>query len=240
VTDPFNAGSGAPDRKQVPSGPGSRRTLTWLVLGSLFFGGVLAVVKGQGGAGLTQLDGLRTYVGNISAPWLVLPLLAGSLTPRFLRAAALGLLSTMIALVAFYGVTAATITVDGHGFLGSWVTWASAGRGYVEGGLLSGPLLGALGAWWARRPRPGGLLLPAGVLLIGEPLVLLTMGALFDGAPEPGRLPTVLRLLPGFGIGPETDGVRLLVYVVEAVFGLAVLVVGLRLWRHETHDRQAA
>lgn len=88
MTDPSSARSGAPDLERVASRSGSRRTLTWLVLGSLFFGGVLAFLRGQGGAGLTQLEVLRSFVGNLGAPWFVLPVLAGSLTRRWLPASA--------------------------------------------------------------------------------------------------------------------------------------------------------
>jgi hypothetical protein len=47
------------------------RKLTLLLLGSVAFGVIMAVIKGQNA-------GVRDAVGNLSAPWVVIPFLAAT------------------------------------------------------------------------------------------------------------------------------------------------------------------
>jgi hypothetical protein len=95
---------------------------------------------------------------------------------------------------------------------------------YFQAGLLTGPAFGAFGGWW-RRHRPFRPVVMVGVLLIGEPVVLVAMGALrwaLHLVPGAGGLGAV-RLLPGWGLWAGSDGLTIGVYVDELVLGVALI-----------------
>src|SRR5207247_10542018 len=99
------------------------------------------------------------------------PFIAGIRSRRAASGALLGLLATMSALLGFYVLT--TFVVDtgfGHELWGN--------RIYLASGVLSGPLFGALGAWWGRSRSIRASVI-AGALLIGEPIVFAVIGVVF-------------------------------------------------------------
>jgi hypothetical protein len=201
-----------------------RRRLVAVLAAAILFGVVAAWGKGQAADGLSVFSQVRGALGNLSTPWLLLPFCAGTVSSRPVRGAVLGLVVTVVALVAFYTVTAAVLRLDGHGFLASVLGWMSANRGYFEAGLLTGPLCGALGvAWQSRSGRVPWL--PVGALLVGEPLVLWALGLMALPRPgDGGPVAPLLGLAASWGLGAGTPVPQLLVYAVEGAIGVLVLV----------------
>ena len=185
---------------------------------AIAFGLAAAWVKGQDTDGRTGLAPLRAAFGNLSAPWLALPFWAGTGRRRW-AAPAVGLAATVAALLAFYTLTGLVVELDGRSFPADVPLWLSANRAYVEAGLITGPLLGAVGGVWGRRCRP---LVLAGLLLVAEPLALLGLGLLRPLTAALSGLGT-LRLLPGWGLGADAGAVRLSAYAAEVVAGLLLL-----------------
>jgi len=167
---------------------------------------------------------IRTAVGNLSTPWLLVPFVAGTGFSRLRSGALAGLLASMAALVGFYLVNALMHDL-GHGLLGDLRVELSANRGYLQGGLVTGPLFGALGAWWRQRRTLRASVL-AGALLMAEPLILVLLGALGPGGvlPSGDATPTVVRIVPGWGLSADSSTVSIAVYAGEFVLGLAVLL----------------
>jgi hypothetical protein len=126
--------------------------------------------------------------------------------------ALLGPLATGIALLAFHLWNSPLQDLGGDSFVDNVRLELAANRGYLEGGLVTGPLFGALGAWW-RKTRSLRASVVAGALLMAEPLVLLVLGTAVPSYSAPGGLPQVLRLVPGWGLGSETSSISLGVYV---------------------------
>lgn len=185
---------------------GSPRRVLVLLLTVFAVGLALGTFKGDS-------SGLRGAVGNLSAPWLLIGLLSAVSRRTVARGAAIGLVSTLVALVGFY--TALTLVLAGHlgggGHLRELAVEMTANRVYFAAGLVSGPLLGAVGAWLGRR-HPDAVPLVAGALVAGEILVV----ALAQGhqlAPPP------LYLV--WGVDAWSP------YVVECVVGLAMIAVTL-------------
>jgi hypothetical protein len=113
--------------------------------------------------------GVRAGIGNLSAPWIVLPLLAGRSAKSASRGALIGFLACLTALVGFYGTLAATALaghLGGGGLLHEFVREASANRIYFVFGAVTGPVAGGLGAVMGRRPRAAWL--AAGAVTAGE------------------------------------------------------------------------
>ena len=71
------------------------RKLAVLLLAGVAFGVLVAVIKGQD-------TGVRDALGNTSAPWIVLPFVAGTLFSRARSAALAGLAVTLVSLLGFY------------------------------------------------------------------------------------------------------------------------------------------
>lgn len=153
-------------------------------------------------------SGLRGAIGNLSAPWLLIGFLPAVSCRKIVRGACMGLASTMVALLGFYA--ALTLALAGHlgggGYLREFPVEVGANRIYFLGGLVTGPLLGAAGAWMGRR-HPGAVALASGALIAGEILAV----ALVQGhqlAPRPlyfrwgvdGWSPYIGECLLGIGI----------------------------------------
>lgn len=137
------------------------RRLLAVLAAALVFGTVAAVIKGDH-------DGVRDTIGNLSTPWLLVALAAGLHTRSLPRGALLGVLATVTALLGFYLVVA--ITADG----GHLEEVLRHNRRWLFSGLLSGPVLGAFGAWLQRRASdvPFAVTAVTGLLLILEPVVI--------------------------------------------------------------------
>jgi hypothetical protein len=140
------------------------KTCCVLLATSLLFGVAVAVVKG-GDAGV------RDSLGNISAPWLLLPFIAGRTTRRPLAGASVGLLACLTALAGFYVAEAFVLDLGPHSVLTDLELTLPTGRVYVVAGLVCGPMFGALGG--VRTPWRRGLdAAVVGLLLAGEPLTV--------------------------------------------------------------------
>lgn len=117
-----------------------------IVLVSLSFGVMLSIIKGNSA-------GIRDAIGNISAPWLLLPFLASVFAKRhgLVQAASVGFLASMCALLGFYFANSLVLDLGPHPWLvdlsltlrGMWF-WSLPS-------LLSGPFFGLLGAWYIRH-----------------------------------------------------------------------------------------
>ena len=173
-----------------------------LVLMAAFaFGLLAALAKGQNTDGLSTISQVRSDLGNLSAPWLMVAFIAGSRSRGSGWGALLGFLATMSALLGFYLLT--SLVLD-FGF--GRELWAN--RIYLASGALSGPLFGALGARW-QTTRLLNASVVAGALLVGEPIVLAVIGVLFP-ATVVGR-----------------NAIWMGVYAAELALGLVVLLVAL-------------
>ena len=101
-----------------------------------------------------RVGGVVWFVANhTSAAWLLLPFLVGAMHPDLRRAVAYGMAAPLVALVAFYA------------FSPWWGLNLISERYYLQwliGGLLTGPVCGALGHWWrARGSRAAGVAIAA-------------------------------------------------------------------------------
>jgi hypothetical protein len=207
----------------------SHRARIVLVLTGAFAFGVLAAwVKGPDTDGISALSQVRADVGNLSIPWLLVAFVAGSIASRPWTGAVLGLAATMAALLGFYLLTSIFINVGGLDFPRNIPREFFVNRVYLEGGLISGSLFGALGAWWSRRRSIAASVL-VGAAMMFEPVLLAAMGRFSSGVLQSGSLPLFVRIVPGFGISGDLPAIQLGVYAAEFVVGLTILILGL--WR---------
>ena len=137
-----------------------------LVMAAVAFGALESVVKGNGA-------GVRDGVGNLSAPWVIVPLLAGAVGSRgsILAGAVVGLLTSVAALVGFYVANAFVLDLGSHSWSHEIGLTLNAGNLWFKAGAMSGPAMGAVGAWAGRR---GGFVVAWSVvgLVVFEPLVV--------------------------------------------------------------------
>jgi hypothetical protein len=179
-----------------------RRVLVELLavlLAAFAFGAAAALLKGQG-------SGVRSVLGNMSAPWLMVAFLAGTRSRSLRIGGALGLAATAMALSGFYLAFALSADLGDHGFAGDlYLTLSTGNSRYFVAGLVSGPAFGAVGAWWNAN-RSARASIGVGLLLLGEPLVIAltrNVGAL-------------ARLVGDWGSSPGP-------YIAEFILGLLVL-----------------
>lgn len=171
---------------------------------------------------------VRADVGNLSTPWLVVALLAGAHATRIRTGALLGLAATMSALVGFYVLTTFVIDLGTHSWIGDLRRELEANRVYFQGGLLSGPLFGAVGAWW-NRGRAFGKSMLVGALLIAEPVALAAIGVVFPhGVVRSASVPLLLRIVPGWTLSGDPGAA--VVYGTEVALG--AVLVATALWQH--------
>jgi hypothetical protein len=208
----------------------TRGTLARIVAAAFVFGVAAALAKGQNTDGIRTLSQVRSDLGNLSTPWLLVPFVAGTRCARRWPAVFVGLLATVTALAGFYLFTTFVVDLGHHGLVGDLRLEFAANRGYFEGGLVTGPLFGALGCWWRRtRTLPASIV--AGSLLMAEPLVLLLGGAVGPHHVLAGGngLPVVARMVWGWGLAASSSTIALSVYAAE--FALGLFVVLLVAWR---------
>jgi Family of unknown function (DUF6518) len=156
----------------------------------LAFGVAAALFKGEDW-------GVRTIVGNLSAPWLVLPFLAGWSRRSFAAAAGLGAATSVLSVVGFYTCYALVFALVSSHTLGTDVA-------VLAGALVAGPVYGALGYWWrSRRSLAAGL--AVGAAFVGEPLAQLALWR--------------VRQVP---VGHTSVGDHPVVFALEASIGFAV------------------
>jgi Family of unknown function (DUF6518) len=153
----------------------STRRLAGALAGAFLFGLLMAWVKGNDA-------GLRDAIGNMSAPWLLLPFLVGAFgVARTLPGAALaGLAATVTAIAGFYLADSVVLDLGPHPWLTDLALTMRAGVFWAERAIVSGPVFGALGFWWQRRRS----LLAAGVvaaLFVLEPFAWWLYGSVYLG-----------------------------------------------------------
>ena len=107
-------------------------------------------------------------VSLLSAPWLVVPFLAGWTQREPRRGALLGLACTIAAL-AGYGLMTLSPVENAHLNAQSALAFTLSERQVIVGGLLTGPLFGWFGQRWRERRAWVGALLTAAALCL-EPL----------------------------------------------------------------------
>src|SRR5262249_41495915 len=123
--------------------PGRRvRRVLLLMICAVAFGASESIFKGNGA-------GLRDGIGNLSAPWVILPLLAGALGSRgnIALGAVVGLLTTLAALAGFYLANAFVLDLGPHSSVHDIGLTLSGGNLWFKAGAMSGPAMGAVGAW---------------------------------------------------------------------------------------------
>jgi len=137
-----------------------------LLAAALAFGIAASVIKGDGA-------GIRDGLGNLSAPWVTVPLLvsaAGS-RGRIAFGVLLGLLATALALAGFYLSNAFVLDLGPHSTVQDITMTLNSGNLWFRAGLISGPVMGATGAWAVRRGSLRVLLIAALAVLL-EPLAV--------------------------------------------------------------------
>ncbi|MGZ4132213.1 MAG: DUF6518 family protein [Actinomycetota bacterium] len=121
---------------------------------------------------------------QVSAPWLILPFLAGTTQERPRRAMVLGLVATASALVGYFAMTYSPMEgVPLERFVPGIVAIATSGfnPAYILGGLMTGPVFGLLGQRWRVRRSWVSAALVAGALCL-EPTARWATGQLSSPA----------------------------------------------------------
>ena len=121
-----------------------RGQIAWVLALAVGFGVAMAVVKGQDA-------GVRDALGNTSAPWILVPFLAGTRCSKLWRGVLAGVVATLAALVAFYAAEAFVLDLGPHPWWIDLRLTLGSGRLYEKWGVASGVLYGGLGALWATR-----------------------------------------------------------------------------------------
>ncbi len=142
------------------------------------------------GAADQQLGTLTAELGpwtstaaQVSAPWLVLPFLIGMTQQHARRAAVLGLVVTVSALLGYFAMTYSPMEIHPWSFdrfTAGMVAVTTRGWYnplYILGGLVTGPLFGLLGQRWRVRRWWVSAALVAGALCL-EPLARWAAGQL--------------------------------------------------------------
>jgi hypothetical protein len=125
----------------------------------------MAVVKGND-------TGVRDAIGNASAPWVVIPFLAGTRFTSLAKAILVGFGATLAAFAGFYAAEAAVLDLGTSSWAHALQLTLGSGRVYEEWGLVSGAVYGGLGSLWATRlwPAAGAAV---GLAFVFEPLIVL-------------------------------------------------------------------
>lgn len=125
---------------------------------------------------------------QMSAPWLVLPFLIGMTQQRARRAAVLGLVVTLSALLGYFAMTYSPMEIPKwtfHRFTTGMVAVTTRGWYnplFILAGLMTGPVFGLLGQRWRVRRSWVSAALVAGALCL-EPLARWGAGQLMPPAP---------------------------------------------------------
>jgi len=127
---------------------------------------------------LIELGAWTYSVSAMSAPWLVLPFVAGSTQRGAGRAALLGIVATAAALAGYFAMTLSPIEgVPLSHFPNDLYYLVNAQMPYIIGGAVTAPLFGYLGQrWWTERSWTSALLVAAALCL--EPLARVAVGKL--------------------------------------------------------------
>jgi hypothetical protein len=120
------------------------------------------------GSGHVWAVGWSSDVSLLSAPWLVLPFLAGATQREPRRAALLGLACIYAALLG-YGLMTLSPVEHAHLTLAAIRGFFISERAVFVGGIVTGPLFGWFGQQWRTRRAIAGALVTAAALCL-EPV----------------------------------------------------------------------
>jgi hypothetical protein len=120
------------------------------------------------GSGHAWAAGWSSDVSLLSAPWLVLPFVAGATQRVPRRAALLGLACTYAALLGYALMTLGPVE-HAHLTPATLRGFAVSERSVIVGGIVTGPLFGWFGQQWRTRRAIAGALVTAAALCL-EPL----------------------------------------------------------------------
>jgi len=119
-------------------------------------------------------------VSGMSAPWLILPFVAGTTQRRPRRAAAIGLLVTFSALAGYFAMS--NSPMESIPLAGFWngvtcMVTSTPNPEWIVAGAITGPLLGVLGQRWrVARSWIGPAIITASLCL--EPVARAAVGSL--------------------------------------------------------------
>jgi len=144
---------------------------------------VLAGICGLAFGAADQYLGSRIELGiwassvsGLSAPWLVLPFLAGWTQARRSAAMAAGLIAVLAALAGYFTMTVSPVEgVPVARFATAFAALARSNVLWVVGGLLTAPIYGLLGRRWRLERWWTSAALVAGCVCL-EPLVRWALG----------------------------------------------------------------
>ncbi len=138
-----------------------------LLLAAVAFGVLIAVIKGQN-------TGVRDALGNTSAPWIVLPFIAGTCFSRVRSAALAGMAVTGMSLLGFYVAEAAVLDLGPHPWWVDLRLTAGSVNIYEKWGIFGGLLYGTLGWLWAYRSKAAAAA-AVGLAFAAEPLIVFLL-----------------------------------------------------------------
>ena len=159
-----------PLRRSLPGSSGSiaAMAVALAIVLSVAFGAGDQYLGSLTGSGHVWAAGWSSDISLLSAPWLVLPFLAGATQRLPRRAALLGLVCTYAALLGYAVMTLSPIE-HAHLTVATLRGFAISERSVLVGGIVTGPLFGWFGQRWRTRREIWGALLTAAVLCL-EPL----------------------------------------------------------------------
>jgi hypothetical protein len=117
------------------------------------------------GSGHVWAAGWSSDVSLLSAPWLVLPFVAGATQRDPRRAALLGFACTYAALLG-YGLMTLSPVENAHLTLATVRGFFVSERAVLVGGFLTGPLFGWFGQQWRTKRALAGALVTAAALCL--------------------------------------------------------------------------
>jgi len=116
---------------------------------------------------LISLGPWAASVSGLSAPWLVLPFVAGWTQRTPARAMAAGLAATSAALLGYFVMTVSPLEgVPVSGFAHGLLEVARSNRLWIAGGVVTAPLYGLLGRRWRSRRSWASAALLAGCVCL--------------------------------------------------------------------------
>ena len=139
----------------------------------------------QLGAASSSLGGWSATAAQVSAPWLILPFLAGMTQEAPRRAMIVGVVVTEAALLGYFAMTYSPLEIHPWSldrFVDGMIAITTRGfynPAFIISGLITGPAFGLLGQRWRVRRSWVSAALVAGALCF-EPLARWASGRLME------------------------------------------------------------